>query len=136
MSHFVSRETLSKVGRQRQAKQEERKGTVVGRSDAIFASAISKYVFKNGRRTVLPVEALQSLRLLPEVVEKTHGDDGRDSSHRTGHWTREQIEEENKRGMEFARHFAELGNLEALFNDAVGKETFGRFSSLGSVRAE
>lgn len=98
----------------------------------IFASALSKYVFKQGRITVKPAEILRECELLPERPkavknghEKVHGevavvgpsekelmkqlDEGKKPDE---YWTWERIEAERQRGCEIAQYMLGLDQLE------------------------
>jgi hypothetical protein len=109
---------------------------------AIFASAISKYVMKLGRLTIHPEVVLQASDLLPEkpggwatmsgpsgestpdVVEEIDTSAVLVDSKST-EWDWRKVEAENKRGLEFAAHFAALDELHHEFTGsqapALGK---------------
>ena len=75
----------------------ERIGNAADR--AIFASAISKYVFKQGRKTILPMAVLDELGMLPGATTKD----------------REEVMRLNAAGEEIARCFAGLDKLHGTF---------------------
>ncbi|KAI1163048.1 capsule polysaccharide biosynthesis protein [Nemania serpens] len=87
----------------------------------IYASAISKYVFKLGRLTVHPAAIIGASGLLPErpggwVDESGAGAvnghvtaDAAESE--SAEWDWKQTEEERKSGYEYAKHFAALDGL-------------------------
>lgn len=137
ISHFVPTGSLMKAVRQQKndtsAGDEKTSGS--GNPPVIFASAISKYVFKDGRKTVAPEEALEMLGLLPERSDA--GAEGvkaaKGNGFALGHWTRSQVEEENARGMEIAQHFIALDNLHELFSSDTAARTFGKFGVLGGT---
>jgi hypothetical protein len=89
---------------------------------ALFASAISKYVFKSGRRTVRPEVVLLELGLIQQRDENRSGMEGKtekkgghaDSGDVSGNWAK--VEQERLRGMELARQFASLDSLDGTFN--------------------
>jgi hypothetical protein len=109
---------------------------------SIFASAISKYVMKLGRLTVHPEVVLQASCILPEkpggwatmsgpsgestpdVVEEIDTSAVLVDSKST-EWDWRRIEAENKKGLEFAAHFAALDELHHEFTGsqapALGK---------------
>nr|XP_001393492.2 hypothetical protein ANI_1_1116084 [Aspergillus niger CBS 513.88] len=71
----------------------------------ILASAVTRYVFKNGRISVSPETVLSRAGLLPEKGVKM----------KEGFWSWEQVEEERKRGLEVAKSFLALDGLHAMF---------------------
>jgi hypothetical protein len=95
--------------------------------DRILASAVSKYVFKAGRRTVEPREVLRFLQLLDDdaVADADSNADGANLGANTnidtdslgiyhdqrGPWSKAQVERERKRGLALAAHVAGLDGL-------------------------
>ncbi|KAI0451156.1 capsule polysaccharide biosynthesis protein [Xylaria acuta] len=90
----------------------------------IHASAVSKYVFKIGRLTVHPAILIAASKLLPERPGGWVGDEhGFDELPETanGHaasdaadaaaWDWRRTEEERRKGLEYAQHFASLDGL-------------------------
>ncbi|KAG9503074.1 hypothetical protein J7337_005912 [Fusarium musae] len=104
----------------------------------IYATAISKYVFKLGRFTVNPAIMLGGASgLLPERPggwtsgEQQLGDLSADVSDVDldvpGEWNWRRVEAQRRKGMEYAKHFQELDNLHDLFDG--GKEgALGKFT--------
>ncbi|KAK9414514.1 putative Capsule polysaccharide biosynthesis protein [Seiridium unicorne] len=112
----------------------------------IFATAVSKYVWKMGRLTVHPAIVMEASGLLPARPEGwvstessgmvtpsepvTGNTDGEAKEHdaETG-WDWRRIEDERLKGLEFAQHFAELDGLAGEFdggeNGALGKFALG-----------
>ncbi|KAL2864067.1 acyl-CoA thioesterase [Aspergillus lucknowensis] len=73
-----------------------------GNAKAVLASCMARYVFKEGRLTVMPERVLQECGLLPlpedVVVEKASADS----------WGKEQFEEARQKGMVIAGKFSGL----------------------------
>ena len=100
----------------------------------IYASAISKYVFKVGRFTVHPAIVLGASGLLPERPggwtsgDNQLGDESVDVSDVDlsveGEWDWRRIEAQRRKGMNLATHFQEL---DGLINEFDG----GRHGALG-----
>ncbi|KAI2630135.1 capsule polysaccharide biosynthesis protein [Xylaria nigripes] len=80
----------------------------------VFASAVSKYVFKIGRLTVHPAVLIGASGLLPErpggwIVP---GEGGESNGHaEPAGWDWKRTEEERLKGLEYAEHFASLDDL-------------------------
>ena len=102
-------------------------GAVVDEKDLskyIFATAVSKYVFKLGRFTVHPAIAIEASGLLP----KRPGAGWRGGESETGtpddlgdidensEWDWRRVEYERRKGLELAQHFAALDGTNALFD--------------------
>ncbi|TGZ76190.1 hypothetical protein EX30DRAFT_345102 [Ascodesmis nigricans] len=113
----------------------------------VFASCLSKYVFKSGRQTVPPEVVFQESGLIPErpvgsVVTPRPGSpeageeglvEGRTAEAQVerlvpggvgekgveGYWSWERVEEERKRGLEVARGILELDALDAEVRDGT-----------------
>jgi hypothetical protein len=96
----------------------------------IFATSMAKYVFKRGRMTVPPRSALAGSRLVPDAGSAFGGQTSLDPLFSTveieevgnelckgskGKWTLAQVEEQNRRGLKIALHFAELASLHKTF---------------------
>ena len=105
-------------------------------SKKIYATAISKYVFKIGRFTVHPGIVLEQSHLLPPRPGGWRGgDDDMGSQPDLGdapdgqEWDWRRIERQRRKGMEFAQHFLALDGLESLFDGgksgAIGKFGLG-----------
>ncbi|KAI8633613.1 capsule polysaccharide biosynthesis protein [Xylariaceae sp. FL1651] len=105
----------------------------------IHASAVSKYVFKIGRLTVHPAVVIGASGMLPErpggwVTEEsdtaklegmTNGHAGSDAAESLA-WDWERTEEERRKGLEYAEHFASLDGLLHRF-DPGEDGALGRF---------
>lgn len=103
----------------------------------IFASAISKYVFKQGRKTI-PVEmVLEELNLLPPrpvggdlvgKVDQITLPGGQEELREKGDmiWDWHYVQQENQRGLMFAKMFAGLDDLSQEFT-ADSMAALGRF---------
>lgn len=106
----------------------------VVRKNAIYASAISKYVFKDGQKTVPAPEALDSLGLLPELQPEFEaaGDCSRADYMASvdSRWNHEQVQRERERGLEMAKLFAGLDGLQDHFS-GPSAPSIGRFGILG-----
>ncbi|KAK0619206.1 hypothetical protein B0T14DRAFT_429376 [Immersiella caudata] len=106
-------------------------------SKYVFATAVSKYVFKVGRFTVHPAIAIEAAGLLPE--RPGEGWRGGESGTGTpedlgeiddsGEWDWRRVEHERRKGLELAQHFAALDGTNALFDGgedgAVGNFPIG-----------
>ncbi|PGH20054.1 hypothetical protein AJ80_03704 [Polytolypa hystricis UAMH7299] len=114
VSHFVKKGAVKprRTGRSGQTEQEEVE-TMFSISEeqmqkVVLTSAISKYVFKRGRQTVSPAEVLKGLELVPAEengrVKKTEAEGG-------SNWSWTEVQEERKRGLALAQHFAALDRL-------------------------
>jgi hypothetical protein len=86
----------------------------------VFASAISKYVFKQGRRSIMPKVVLQELDLLPAETGL---------SGNAHEWDAARVELERAKGMELAGLFASLDGLHGRFSggSAAALGRFGPF---------
>ena len=93
-------------------------------SKYIFATAISKYVFKLGRFTVHPALVIEAGGFLPERPgegwrggpEGVGTPDDLGEIDENGEWDWRRVEYERRKGMEFAQHFAALDGINALFD--------------------
>lgn len=113
---------------------------------SIFASAISKYVVKLGRLTVHPEVLLEASGVLParpggwttmsavstgestpNVLEVQQEETPQVSSE-TDDWDWKRVEAENKKGLEFAAHFAALDELHHEFTGSQAA-ALGRYST-------
>lgn len=89
--------------------------------DRIYATAITKYVFKSGRVTCAPESVLSECGLLPlpPTPEGSEGlERGTTQVRKDGHMSWEEIQAECKRHLEVAQNF---GTLDALHDTFVGK---------------
>lgn len=88
----------------------------------IYASGLSRYVFKIGRLTVHPAAILEASGLLPErpggwvneggAVEAVNGHMAAAAAESTsGEWDWKRTEEERRKGLEYAKHMAALDGL-------------------------
>lgn len=97
----------------------------------VFTSAITKFVFKEGRKTIRPEDALEELGLLP----------GKQSASQTGGemaggemaWSHDTVEEKRRIGMETAQHLIALDGLHEQFVDVSTYPFLGRFGLVGKV---
>ncbi|TEY84273.1 hypothetical protein BOTCAL_0018g00500 [Botryotinia calthae] len=117
---------------------------------AIFASAVSKYVMKLGRLTVHPEVVLNASGVLPErpggwhsmansgvstpemdesFVEAKVEDEEVKEGGNGNEWNWERIERENKRGLQFAEHFAAMEGLHQEFTGSQGP-ALGKYRDL------
>jgi hypothetical protein len=90
---------------------------VTDRLDGIYATAITKYVFKEGRKTCTPESVMQECGLLPPQPS-TEGSDGLGDgiSHESqGHWSWEQVQEECNKHLKVAQNFGSLDQLHDTF---------------------
>ncbi|KAI5791925.1 hypothetical protein EDC01DRAFT_101731 [Geopyxis carbonaria] len=98
-----------------------------GANGRVYATALSKMVYKRGRVTVAPEDALRESGLLPgemkmEEVTGTgkkvvHGKCRDDEHPGAKFWTAERIEAERKRGMEVVQSMLEFDGLEGEVRD-------------------
>ena len=102
----------------------------------IYASAVSKYVFKLGRLTVHPAVVMGDAGLLPERPggwmsgEAQVGDESVDLSDVDlsveGPWDWRRVEAQRRQGMEMATHLHSLDEVQGLF-DGGSKGALARF---------
>jgi len=115
VSHFTkpgsNKPTRFLVGSQA-AKSPASEKKVEDQQDRIYATAITKYVFKAGRVTCTPESILEECGLLPPRSADTEKRDN------NSHWSWQQVQEECDKHLEVARSF---GNLDALHNTFVGR---------------
>ncbi|KAH6840615.1 hypothetical protein B0I37DRAFT_219277 [Chaetomium sp. MPI-CAGE-AT-0009] len=105
-------------------------------SKYIFATALSKYVFKLGRFTVHPALVLEASKLLPERPGEgwTGGETGTGTPEDLGdleglvdsEWDWKRVEAERRKGLRYAEHFAALDGTNSLF-DGGEDGTIGKF---------
>lgn len=106
----------------------------------IFASAISKYVFKQGRKTIPVERVLEELKLLPPrpvdsdsagKVDQTtiHGGQEQLKDKGEATWDWRYAQQENQRGLVFARMFGGLDDLTQEFtaDSTAALGFFGEF---------
>ncbi|KAL0475998.1 hypothetical protein QR685DRAFT_568666 [Neurospora intermedia] len=106
-------------------------------SKYVYATAISKYVFKLGRFTVHPSIVIEANGLLPERPGEgwRGGETGTGTPEDLGEinenseWDWKRVEYERRKGMEYAQHFAALDGVNSLFDGgedgAIGKFHLG-----------
>ncbi|KAF2028405.1 hypothetical protein EK21DRAFT_113900 [Setomelanomma holmii] len=88
--------------------------------DCIYATAITKYVFKQGRVTCSPESVMHECSLLPPQPT-TEGSQGlvngiaSPAKELGGHWTWDQVQEERTRYLNVAENFAALDSLHETF---------------------
>ena len=162
VTHFVKKGTIRPSsyiltdgswfgGKGQQNMRGPRKGGDDVDENAVFASAISKYVIKLGRLTIHPEVLLQASGLLPEkpggwhsmagvsgestpekldietsqvVVEKSE-ETNDTKSHDEWDWQR--IVEQNEKGLKYVEHFAALDGL-------IGEFSGSKTAALGKYR--
>ncbi|EFE30381.1 uncharacterized protein ARB_02753 [Trichophyton benhamiae CBS 112371] len=91
----------------------------------ILSSSLSRYVFKDGRRTVKPQDVLVYLGLYPDGnTEASEEADGDSTSESLAMFT-----EKRKRGLEAVRHFSEMDSLPLHFGDTM-PSVLGRYMDL------
>jgi hypothetical protein len=94
--------------------------------DQIYATAITKYVFKQGRKTCTPDSVMHECGLLPPQPT-TEGParltTGVEQGSR-GHWTWQRVQDENNRHLEVAQNFAALDKLHETFVGCSGPSMY------------
>jgi hypothetical protein len=78
-------------------------------SDAVLASSISRYVFKDGRKTVNPESSIRQLKLIPDASHPenfVHSAGKKDEV-----WDEKRILREKDEGLKLARAFTSLEDL-------------------------
>lgn len=121
VSHFTkpgsNKPTRFLVGSQA-AKKPASPTEVADQQDRIYATAITKYVFKAGRITCTPESVLSECGLLP--ARHTGLENGVESGKKESdsHWSWEQVQEECSRHLELAQNF---GSLDALHGTFIGR---------------
>lgn len=123
VSHFTkpgsNKPTRYLVGSQ--AAEKSRDTTADNQQDRIYATAITKYVFKAGRVTCSPESVLLECGLLPPqpTTEGYHGlEKGTARAKKDSQMSWEEVQDECKRHLEVAQNF---GSLDALHGTFVGK---------------
>lgn len=97
----------------------------------VLASAISKYVFKQGWKTIPAGTVLEELGLLPArngvAMTDSRQSEGGNKDEVIWDWNR--VQQENQRGLAFAKMFAGLDNLPEVFSgdSAAALGHFGAF---------
>ncbi|KAI1635358.1 capsule polysaccharide biosynthesis protein [Biscogniauxia mediterranea] len=116
-------------------------GKSEGWEKRVFATAVSKYVFKIGRLTVHPSVIIEASGLLPErpggwittesglatPAEVVNRDGSSETEADSLTWDWRRTEQERLKGHEYAEHFAMLDGLHEHF-DAGERTTLGRFA--------
>lgn len=142
VTHFVPRGAAVPTGwldpGLQKAKTRGEHDAVDGWEKKIYATAISKYVFKVGRFTVNPAIILEGSGLLPDRPdgwmsgENQVGDESADVSDvdlsTEGDWDWRRVEAQRRKGMELAGQFHELDALHDVF-DGGNNGALGRFGS-------
>lgn len=124
VSHFVRKGSVRPAEK---GSAVEALGMSVDGKKVLFASCISKYVFKRGRITVAPAEVLTALGLVPlrahsngVVGSANHASDAATATGGTSDpkqlWDWSRVEEERLQGLEVAKHFAGLDMLHDMFS--------------------
>ncbi|EGD92082.1 hypothetical protein H112_00372 [Trichophyton rubrum D6] len=92
----------------------------------ILSSSLSRYVFKDGRRTVKPQDVLVYMGLYPDgnAEASTEEVDGDSTSESLA-----MITEKRKRGLEAVKHFSEMDSLPLHFGDTM-PSVLGRYMDL------
>lgn len=107
---------------------------------AIFATSISKYVFKRGRQTIPPEFVLNSSHLLPPRPNQPANENSKKPFSGTTipeGWTWEGVEQERLRGLRIAEHFDALdapGGLHDEFPVSGMPGVDGKLEVLGEFR--
>ncbi|KAL5119063.1 hypothetical protein ACEQ8H_002987 [Pleosporales sp. CAS-2024a] len=91
----------------------QQQGPVSDQSECIYATAMTKYVFKQGRKTCTPESVMQECGVLPRQ-DATKGSDGWKSGV-DSHWSWEQVQEECNKHLEVAQNFGSLDQLHDTF---------------------
>jgi hypothetical protein len=108
VSHFTkpgsNKPTHYLLGSSSKSRTSDKK--VEDQQDRIYATAITKYVFKAGRVTCSPESILLECGLVPSP-----GAEAKDDSH----WSWEQVQEECNKHLELARNFDSLAELHNTF---------------------
>jgi hypothetical protein len=89
----------------------------VDQIDCIYATAITKYVFKQGRKTCTPQSVIQECGLLPSppISEGLGGLQTGVMREIDGQWTWEEVQEENNKHLRVAQNFGSLDQLHETF---------------------
>jgi hypothetical protein len=91
-----------------------------GHQDQVYATAITKYVFKQGRKTCTPESIMQECNLLPSQA-MAEGSEGLNIGvanavgEQHDHWTWEQVQEECNKHLKVAQNFGSLDSLHETF---------------------
>ncbi|OOQ83313.1 hypothetical protein PEBR_35066 [Penicillium brasilianum] len=94
----------------------------------VFTSAITKFVFKEGRKTVRPADALTELGLLSASNEAVKTSEGGEEP-----WTPSRVEEQRETGMKIAQHLIALDELHDQFEQVSEHLFLGKFGVLGTM---
>ncbi|OAQ61659.1 capsule polysaccharide biosynthesis protein [Pochonia chlamydosporia 170] len=141
VTHFVPKGTAKptewldpRFGRVRTRSGKDASG---GWEKKIYATAVSKYVFKLGRLTVHPAVILEESGLLPERPggwkggENQVGDEAVDLADVDlsveGAWDWRRVEAQRRKGMEVAEHFSRLDECHDMFDGG----TYGALAKIG-----
>lgn len=95
----------------------KKQNPVSDRAGNIYATAITKYVFKQGRKTYAPESVMQECGLLPPqpTPEASQGLKPGILQEFHGHWSWEQVQEERNRHLQVAQNFGSLDQLHDAF---------------------
>ncbi|KUM61880.1 hypothetical protein ACN42_g5237 [Penicillium freii] len=132
VSYFVkpgSARKMPKIQASKADHPEKREEVAALAKGMVFTSAITKFVFKEGRKTIRPEDALEEMGLLPEkatseAVTLANGDMA---------WTWEQVEKEREAGMRTAQHLIALDDLHDQFEDVSSYPSLGKFGLVGKL---
>jgi hypothetical protein len=94
--------------------------------DIIYATAITKYVFKQGRKTCTPESVMHDCSLLPPQPT-TEGPIGLTTGidrELHGHWTWQRVQDENNKHLEVAQNFDALDKLHETFVGRSGPSMY------------
>jgi hypothetical protein len=132
VSYFVKPASAAKMASLRKKKKEEKTGDKGEMADLakgmVYTSAITKFVFKEGRKTVRPADALEELGLLSASDEPAKASEAGEEL-----WTRSQVEEQRKTGMKIAQHLIALDELHDQFEQVSEQPFLGKFGVLGTM---
>jgi hypothetical protein len=87
-------------------------------TDAVLASALSRYVFKRGRKTMRPEEIMRELKLISDGggISEIRDEGLADEKKSASVWDETRIELERCKGEELARSFTALDDLHRTFS--------------------
>lgn len=121
VSHFTkpgsSKPTRFLIGTQT-AKNPASSSKVEDQQDRIYATAITKFVFKAGRITCTPESVLEECGLLPDRPTSDEHSVSSIKKESDGHWSWEQVQEECNKHLKVAQNF---GSLDALHGTFIGR---------------
>lgn len=103
------------------AKASHSRQSVTGnQEDSVYATSITKYVFKKGRVTCTPESIMDECGLLPprttpEGLQDLEPDTSNTKKQLKNHWSWEQVQEECTSHLEVAQNFGALDQLHSTF---------------------